>query len=161
MFAKFSLAAAVLALVPFATADFAEAARGDGARNGQRTKQARTVKNSTKKKFNKVAKNKKKKAAKIVIAHSSHRISKDHRPYRHNYRAQYAPRFKCVAVGKRRGGYGRRIPGIRAVARGGYRKSCRRALRRCRVKLNYRKARGRNPFASCVVARRVVAVNRW
>ena len=59
---------------------------------------------------------------------------------------------RCVAVARRAGGMGRRIRGIRGVAFGP--RSCRRAMRKCWRKLDYRQSFGRNPYASCVVARR-------
>ncbi len=60
---------------------------------------------------------------------------------------------KCVAVAKRRAGFGRRIRGIRGVARGF--RACRIALRECRSELRYLKSFGRNPFARCVVVGRL------
>lgn len=61
-------------------------------------------------------------------------------------------RFRCVAVGRTING--RRIPGVRGVALGRYaRPTCRRALRRCRADLAYRKRRGLNPFGTCRVRR--------
>ncbi|MEO1543367.1 MAG: hypothetical protein AAFR75_05025 [Pseudomonadota bacterium] len=57
-------------------------------------------------------------------------------------------RYVCHAVARTRGGSGRNI-GIKGIARGG--NSCRKAMRKCRQKLSYRKASGRNPYAACVI----------
>lgn len=57
----------------------------------------------------------------------------------------------CVAVARTRGGYGRRLP-IRAEGHG--RRACRKAMRRCNRRLDFRQSTGRNPYAACVVARR-------
>ena len=57
----------------------------------------------------------------------------------------------CVAVARTRGGWGRRI-GIRAEGYG--RRACRKAMRRCNRRLDFRQSRGRNPFAACTIARR-------
>jgi len=58
----------------------------------------------------------------------------------------------CVAVALTRGGRGARVPNTRSVARGP--RPCVRAMRGCRIQLARRKARGLNPYASCVVVRR-------
>lgn len=58
---------------------------------------------------------------------------------------------RCVAVAKRRGGYGAPIPGTRNVAYG--RGACVRAAAACRHDLRKRKRHGLNPYAACVVVR--------
>ena len=59
--------------------------------------------------------------------------------------------LRCVAVAKKRRGYGKRIRSTRSVNFGRGWRACRRAMRSCREKLSYRQARGRNPRATCVV----------
>jgi len=76
---------------------------------------------------------------------------------------RYGRRFRCVAVGRRFGGRGGRVRGVRGVARArSPRRACRRAMRRCRRDLNRRQARGRNPIAACVSrgARRIAGRGR-
>ncbi len=152
MIGKLTLAAAFLAIVPLASADYAEAARGDGARNGDRTvsaKRAKTAKAAKRDRTKKASKTSKiKKSVRIAINTASRYLHPAH------YR-RHGHRIKCVAAGKRRGGYGRRIPGVRGVGFGRPRAACRRARRHCREILGYRQARGWNPYARCVVVRRV------
>jgi len=75
---------------------------------------------------------------------------KRHHPYAH-----YKPERRCVAVARRGGGAGRRIHRIKGVGFG--RRACRKAMNQCWRKLDRRQARGRNPYASCVVHRRFVS----
>lgn len=66
---------------------------------------------------------------------------------RKHHSRRYHRRF-CAAVARRRNGHGRRI---RSTYSEGYgRRACRKAMRRCIRALDYRQARGRNPFARCV-----------
>lgn len=58
----------------------------------------------------------------------------------------------CSAVARRGGGQGRRLRGIYGEGYG--RRACRKALNRCNARLDVRQARGRNPFARCVIASR-------
>jgi len=70
----------------------------------------------------------------------------------HGHARQRNLGIRCVAVARRGRGYGRRI-GIRAEGFG--RRVCRKAVRRCENRLyNQRQSRGRNPYATCVVAHR-------
>ncbi len=83
-----------------------------------------------------------------------HRRYGDRRYGDRRHFGRYIGSHRCVAVGKRRGGFGGRIPSTRSIRFGPRWRACRRALRSCREKLRYRKARGRNPFAACVVVSR-------
>jgi len=77
---------------------------------------------------------------------------------RHHYRQFRVAAFKrgCVAVAKRGGGYGTRIHRTRRVGTAHrMRRACRRALRKCDIALDRRQAHGLNPFAACVVVRRI------
>ncbi len=76
-------------------------------------------------------------------------IYRDYGP-RRGFRGRHFNDF-CVAVARTRGGYGRRL-GIRAEGHG--RRACRKAMRRCNRRLDFRQSTGRNPYAACVVARR-------
>lgn len=58
----------------------------------------------------------------------------------------------CTAVARRNDGNGRIIRGIYGEGYG--RRACRKALNRCDNRLARRQARGRNPYAACVVAYR-------
>lgn len=71
------------------------------------------------------------------------------RPWRRGYRAVDNG---CRAVARTRGGNGKRIYGISGEGFG--RRACRKAMRRCNIKLDRRQAYGRNPYAACVVASR-------
>ena len=73
--------------------------------------------------------------------------------HKHPYKAYRHPARKCVAVARKRRGTGKRIRHIRAVGFG--RGACRKAMVRCWQQLDDLQATGRNPFASCVVRRRV------
>ena len=74
--------------------------------------------------------------------------------YKKNRRGYHEPRKRCVAVARRRGGVGRRIHRIKGVGAGP--RACRKAMARCWRRLDNLKATGRNPFASCVVHRRII-----
>ena len=138
MFGKLSIAAAVLALVPMISAGVAQAHSRDT---------DRVV------------------AKRIIIDRDLYRerFPVEYGGWRNGFRgwrdgvSRYwyggGPR-RCVAVGKRRGGFGRAIENTRSVRFGPGFRACRKALRSCREKLRYRKAHGRNPFASCVVVSR-------
>lgn len=58
----------------------------------------------------------------------------------------------CTAVARRGGGNGRIIRGVYGEGYG--RRACRKALNRCEDRLYDRQARGRNPYAACVIASR-------
>lgn len=74
----------------------------------------------------------------------------------HHYGNDFAYERKCVAVAKRGAGYGRPIRTTRRVGHAyKLRKACRRAMRKCIRALDHRQAHGRNPFAACVVVRRI------
>ncbi len=79
------------------------------------------------------------------------RIGRHHRRVDVTYRER-----GCVAVARRGGGYGRPIRATRRVGTGfRMRKACRRAMRKCIRALDRRQAHGRNPFAACVIVRRI------
>ncbi|MBI1384164.1 MAG: hypothetical protein GC150_04565 [Rhizobiales bacterium] len=59
----------------------------------------------------------------------------------------YGKRCTAVALTIR----GRAVPGTRKSASGW--RACARALRRCNVALNWRQARGLNPYAHCAIVR--------
>ncbi|MEO1205346.1 MAG: hypothetical protein AAFV45_03365 [Pseudomonadota bacterium] len=69
-------------------------------------------------------------------------------PKKRGYNRANGRRFACAAVARTRRGSGRPI-GIRGFARG--RNACARAMRECRQELRFRKSRGRNPRAACVI----------
>ncbi len=173
MFSKLGLAAAILAVGSFATADIASAKRLDkGKRHARNAVEHHgPVANH---RAPKLRKKKKKNIKKIVralgaVAVAAAASQRNHYRYRDHYVAPRDSRrnrwsgrrdhFRhrgvgklCVAVAKRRHGYGRRIPVTRAKAYG--RRACRKAMNRCENRLYDRQAHGRNPHASCVIVRR-------
>lgn len=158
---KIGIAVAMLAVGSFIALDPAAAqgrqggknARNGGKQVGQvnrgnrvRPKQARAAAQSKKKK------GWQRQVGRAVISAARVLASESRRGYRNRgYRERRRFDRSCVAVARRRGGYGRRI-GIRAEGYG--RRACQKAMRRCSRQLGFRKSRGRNPFAACVIARR-------
>ncbi|MCH9808337.1 MAG: hypothetical protein K0U74_11445 [Alphaproteobacteria bacterium] len=65
---------------------------------------------------------------------------------------RYNGKGKCVAAAKTRGGFGKRLIGIKGKKWG--HRACKRAMKKCRRQLGHHKASGRNPFARCVIITR-------
>lgn len=145
MISKLAVTALMIAALPVMGAATAQAAGGHG--KGSKAGHAKQVHKANKKatKGKSVVKYvAKSNGAKLIVIHNNRnkRFNK-----RFNNRG-----FSCVAAAKTRGGYGRRIPGIRGQRYGN--RACQRAMNECRQELRDRKSKGRNPFARCVVVRR-------
>ncbi len=149
MISKLAVTALMIAALPVMGAATAEAAGGHG--KGNKAGPAKQMQKANKKasKGKSVVKYvAKSNGAKLIVIHNN---AKRYGNKRFNKRFNNRG-FSCVAAAKTRGGYGRRIPGIRGERYGN--RACQRAMNECRQELRHRKASGRNPFARCVVVRR-------